>query len=85
MLGLVRLFPIHMDWMRLKKIEKKFDLFGIKTHPIPLNPHGSRIHDHLKGHMGLKYASICVVKYLLGPHNGLNRATTRYWMLIFKI
>jgi hypothetical protein len=39
-LGLVRLFPIHMDWMRLEKIEKKFDLFGIQTHPIPLNPHG---------------------------------------------
>jgi hypothetical protein len=42
MLGLVRLFPIHMDWMGLEKIEKKFDLFGIQTHPIPLNPHGLR-------------------------------------------
>jgi hypothetical protein len=41
-LGLVRLFPIHMDWMGLEKIEKKFDLFGIKTHSIPLNPHGLR-------------------------------------------
>jgi hypothetical protein len=41
-LGLVRLFPIHMDWMGLEKIEKKFDLFGIQTHPIPLNPHGLR-------------------------------------------
>jgi hypothetical protein len=41
-LGLVRLFPIHMDWMGLEKIEKKFDLFGIKTHPISLNPHGLR-------------------------------------------
>jgi hypothetical protein len=40
--GLVRLFPIHMDWMRLEKILKKFDLFGIQTHPIPLNPHGLR-------------------------------------------
>jgi hypothetical protein len=30
-----------MDWMGLEKI-KKFDLFGIKTHPIPLNPHGLR-------------------------------------------
>jgi hypothetical protein len=40
--GLVRLFPIHMDWMGLEKILKKFDLFGIQTHPIPLNPHGSR-------------------------------------------
>jgi hypothetical protein len=28
--------------MGLEKIEKKFDLFGIKTHPIPLNPHGLR-------------------------------------------
>jgi hypothetical protein len=28
-LGLVRLFLIHMDWMRLEKILKKFDLFGI--------------------------------------------------------
>jgi hypothetical protein len=39
---LVRLFPIHMDWMGLEKIVKKFDLFGIQTHPIPLNPHGLR-------------------------------------------
>jgi hypothetical protein len=39
LLGLVRLFPIHMDWMRLKKILKKFNLFGIQTHPTPLNPH----------------------------------------------
>jgi hypothetical protein len=31
-----------MDWMRLEKIVKKFDLFGIETHPIPLNPHGLR-------------------------------------------
>jgi hypothetical protein len=41
-LGLVRLFPIHMDWMGLEKILKKFDLFGIQTHPIPPNPHGLR-------------------------------------------
>jgi hypothetical protein len=41
-LGLVRLFSIHMDWMGLEKILKKFDLFGIQTHPIPLNPHGLR-------------------------------------------
>jgi hypothetical protein len=40
--GLVRLFPIHMDWMGLEKIVKKFDLFGIQTHPIPLNPYGLR-------------------------------------------
>jgi hypothetical protein len=31
-----------MDWMGLEKILKKFDLFGIQTHPIPLNPHGLR-------------------------------------------
>jgi hypothetical protein len=31
-----------MDWMGLENIEKKFDLFGIQTHPIPLNPHGLR-------------------------------------------
>jgi hypothetical protein len=24
----------------LEKIEKEFNLFGIQTHPIPLNPHG---------------------------------------------
>jgi hypothetical protein len=42
MLGLVGLFPIHMDWMGLEKILKKFELFGIQTHPIPLNPHGLR-------------------------------------------
>jgi hypothetical protein len=41
-LGLVRLFTKHMDLMRLEKIEKKFDLFGIQTHPISLNPHGLR-------------------------------------------
>jgi hypothetical protein len=26
----------------LEKILKKFELFGIQTHPIPLNPHGLR-------------------------------------------
>jgi hypothetical protein len=31
-----------MDWMGLEKIKKKFDLFVIQTHPIPLNPHGLR-------------------------------------------
>jgi hypothetical protein len=31
-----------MDWMGLEKILKKFELFGIQTHPIPLNPHGLR-------------------------------------------
>jgi hypothetical protein len=31
-----------MNWMTLEKIEKKFDLFGIQTHPISLNPHGLR-------------------------------------------
>jgi hypothetical protein len=38
-LSLVRLFPIYMNWMRLKKMKKKFNLFGIQTHPISLNPH----------------------------------------------
>jgi hypothetical protein len=42
MILLVRLFPIHIDWMGLEKIEKKFDLFGIQTHPIPLNPYELR-------------------------------------------
>jgi hypothetical protein len=28
--------------MGLEKIVKKFELFGIQTHPIPLNPHGLR-------------------------------------------
>jgi hypothetical protein len=27
-LGLVRLIPLPMDWMRLEKIKKKFDLLG---------------------------------------------------------
>jgi hypothetical protein len=31
-----------MDWMRLEKIKKKFDLFGIQTHPISLNSHRLR-------------------------------------------
>jgi hypothetical protein len=26
----------------LEKNEKRFDLFGFQTHPIPLNPHGLR-------------------------------------------
>jgi hypothetical protein len=30
-----------MDWMGLEKIEK-FDLFGIQTHLISLNPYGLR-------------------------------------------
>jgi hypothetical protein len=28
--------------MGLEKFLKKFDFFGIQTHPIPLNPHGLR-------------------------------------------
>ena len=31
-----------MDWMGLENIEKQFDLLGIQTHLIPLNPHGLR-------------------------------------------
>jgi hypothetical protein len=27
-----------MDWIGLEKIKKKFDLFGIQTHQISLNP-----------------------------------------------
>jgi hypothetical protein len=38
----MNIIPIHMDWMGLEKIEKKFDLFGIQTHPISLNPHELR-------------------------------------------
>jgi hypothetical protein len=49
-----------MDWMGLKKIEKKFDLFGIQTHPIPLNPHGLRANrtspkEDLWGEIFLRY------------------------------
>jgi hypothetical protein len=29
-----------MDWMRLEKIYRDFDLLWIKTHPILSNPHG---------------------------------------------
>jgi hypothetical protein len=28
-LGLVRLIPLPMDWIELKKIKKEFDLVGI--------------------------------------------------------
>jgi hypothetical protein len=28
-----------MDWMRLEKISRDFDLLWIKTHPILSNPH----------------------------------------------
>jgi hypothetical protein len=41
-LDLVRLFSIHIDWIRLEKIKKKFSLFGIQTHSISLNPHELR-------------------------------------------
>jgi hypothetical protein len=41
-LELVRLFLIYMDWMRLEKIEKKFNLLEIQTHPISLNPYELR-------------------------------------------
>jgi hypothetical protein len=36
------------------KIEKEFDLFGIQTHPIPLNPHGLRA-NRTSSHM------VCVI------------------------
>jgi hypothetical protein len=38
--GLVRLFSIHMDWRGLIWIERDFDLLGIETPLIPLNPYG---------------------------------------------
>jgi predicted alpha/beta hydrolase len=34
-----------MNWMRLQNFFKKFDLFGIKIHPISLNPHGLRANE----------------------------------------
>jgi hypothetical protein len=40
LLGLVRLFLIHMDWRGLIWIGGDFDLLGIKTPSIPLNPYG---------------------------------------------
>jgi hypothetical protein len=39
-LGLVRLFSIHMDWRGLIRIGGDFDLLGIETPSIPLNPYG---------------------------------------------
>jgi hypothetical protein len=39
-LRLVRLFSIHMDWRRLIRIGGDFDLLGIETPSIPLNPYG---------------------------------------------
>jgi hypothetical protein len=39
-LGLVRLFSIRMDWRGLIRIERDFDLLGIETPSIPLNPYG---------------------------------------------
>jgi hypothetical protein len=39
---LVWLFLSYVDWMRLKKIMKDFDLFRIETYLIPFNPHGLR-------------------------------------------
>jgi hypothetical protein len=35
LLGLVRLFPSHMDWRGLKEVKKDFDLIGDSN---PLNP-----------------------------------------------
>jgi hypothetical protein len=50
-----------MDWMGLEKILNKFDLFGIQTHPIPLNPHGLRANrtspKRVKGAGGLANAN----------------------------
>jgi hypothetical protein len=37
---LVWLFSIHMDWRGLRGIERDFDLLGIETPSIPLNPYG---------------------------------------------
>jgi hypothetical protein len=39
-LGLVRLFSIHMDWTGLIRIERDFNLLGIETPLIPINPYG---------------------------------------------
>jgi hypothetical protein len=45
---LLRACSVILNTMRLEKIEKKFDLFGIQTHPIPLNPHGLTEHAQLR-------------------------------------
>jgi hypothetical protein len=52
-----------MDWMGLEKIEKKFDLFGIQTHPIPLNPHGLRANrtSRITGGKGSKGEILAIV------------------------
>jgi hypothetical protein len=39
-LGLIRLFSIHMDWRGLIRIEGDFDLLGIESPSITLNPYG---------------------------------------------
>jgi hypothetical protein len=39
-LGLVRLFSIHMDRRGLIRIGENFNLLGIETPSIPLNPYG---------------------------------------------
>jgi hypothetical protein len=44
--------------MRLKKIEKKFDLFVIQTHPIPLNPYELRANRTSPKHAALSHARI---------------------------
>jgi hypothetical protein len=31
---------IHMDWRELIRIGRYFNLLGIETHSIPLNPYG---------------------------------------------
>jgi hypothetical protein len=40
LLGLVRLFSIHMDCRALIRIEIDFDLLEIETSSIPLYPYG---------------------------------------------
>jgi hypothetical protein len=50
-----------MDWMGLEKIQKKFDLFGIQTHPISLNPHELRANRTSPQVVDLVAAPACVL------------------------
>jgi hypothetical protein len=74
-----------MDWMGLEKNLKKFDLFGIQTHPIPLNPHGLRANRTSPKRDGTRHGSIlnesetyCLGGMITETHRGAHAFTSRW-------
>jgi hypothetical protein len=65
--------------MGLEKILKKFDLFGIQTHPISLNPHGLRA-NRTSPNWELEASGTCFDEIILYPIEPPGCRIGRYYL-----